>query len=112
MSATAFPPPEAQYMAALDRANVVRLYRAQVKRDIRAGRARITDLIADPDERLLAMPVYELLMSMHRVGHTKVQRLLTECGISMSKTIGGMTDRQRGALTLTLRRRWESGRVA
>src|SRR5215213_389157 len=77
-----------QRMEALERANKIRTRRAQLKRDLKAGRSSIHDL-------LLAVPKY---------GRVKVNKVLVQCRISPSKTIGGLSQRQRTELVSMLRR--------
>jgi len=87
-----------QRMDALARANEIRIKRAQLKRDLKAGRLRIHDVIAEPPEEVLTAKVYDVLMAVPRLGRVKSTRLLTQCRISQSKTVGGLSDRQRGEL--------------
>jgi S13-like H2TH domain len=87
-----------QRMEALTRANEIRVRRAQLKRDLKAGRMRIEQVIADPPDYVLTAKVYDVLVSVPRLGRVKVGRLLTQCRISQSKTVGGLSERQRGEL--------------
>ena len=87
-----------QRMEALNRANQIRVRRAQLKRDLKAGRVQIHDVIAAPPEEVLTAKVYDVLMAVPRLGRVKSTRLLTQCRISQSKTVGGLSDRQRGEL--------------
>jgi len=87
-----------QRMDALHRANQIRVRRAQLKRDLKAGRVRIHDVIAEPPDEILTAKVYDVLMAVPRLGRVKSTRLLTQCRISQSKTVGGLSDRQRGEL--------------
>ena len=50
-------------MEALSRANHIRVRRAQLKRDLKAGRVRIGDLIADPPDEVLTAKVYDMLVA-------------------------------------------------
>jgi hypothetical protein len=70
-------------MDALARANEIRSQRAQLKRDLKAGRHSIQQLLLDPPEYL---------------------EILTHCRISPSKTIGGLSERQRAELVSMLHR--------
>lgn len=85
-----------QRMAALRRANVTRTHRKQVKRDLAAGRKRFTDLF--DDELCATMKVFDALLAVPKVGRVKANRMLKGCGISPSKTIGGLSERQRREL--------------
>jgi len=94
-----------QRMEALQRANDVRSARAKLKRDLKAGRQPISELLLDPPEYLETAKVFDLLLAVPKYGRVKVNKILTTCRISPSKTIGGMSERQRGELVTLLRRR-------
>ncbi len=75
-----------------------------LKKDLKAGRAQIHGLLLDPPEYLLTAKVFDLLLSVPKYGRVKVNRILTHCRISPSKTIGGLSERQRNELVSYLRR--------
>ena len=87
-----------QRMEALNRANDIRVRRARLKRDLKSGELRIEQVIADPPDYVLTAKVYDMLVAVPRLGRVKATRLLTQCRISQSKTVGGLSDRQRGEL--------------
>ena len=91
-----------QRMAALEHGNRIRLYRAQVKRDLKAGRRSVLDELAAVDDRLASMKVFDLLLAVPKLGRVKVSRLLARNGISPSKTVGGLSERQRRVLVMAL----------
>jgi hypothetical protein len=91
-------------MDALQRANHVRTRRAQLKRDLKAGRTQIQGLLLDPPEYVQTAKVFDLLLAVPKYGRVKVNRILTGCRISPSKTIGGLSERQRNELVLHFRR--------
>src|ERR671938_468926 len=93
-----------QRMDALQRANQVRTRRAQLKKDLKAGRVSIHALLLDPPEYLLTAKVFDMLLAVPKYGRVKVNKILTQCRISPSKTIGGLSERQRGELVSYLRR--------
>ena len=93
-----------QRMDALKRANEIRTQRARLKRDLKAGRAQIQALLLDPPEYLLTAKVFDLLLAVPKYGRVKANRILTQCRISPSKTIGGLSERQRNELVSYLRR--------
>jgi hypothetical protein len=100
-------PPErsfAQQMDALRKANEIRSARAVLKRDLKAGRVQIHGVLLEPPEYLQNAKVSELLLSVPKYGRVKVNRLLTVCRISPSKTLGGLSERQRHELVTNLRR--------
>ena len=93
-----------QRMDALKRANEIRTRRARLKRDLKAGRTHIHGLLLNPPDYVLTAKVFDLLLAVPKYGRVKVNRILTHCRISPSKTIGGLSDRQRNELVSFLRR--------
>src|SRR6202790_694867 len=94
-----------QRMEALQRANNIRTRRAKLKRDLKAGRQPIDDLLLAPPEYLETAKVFDLLLAVPKYGRVKVNKILSQCKISPSKTVGGLSERQRGELVDFLRRR-------
>lgn len=101
------PAPErslTQRMEALQRANDIRTRRARLKKDLKAGRISIHGLLLDPPDYLETAKVFDLLLAVPKYGRVKVNRILTQCRISPSKTVGGLSERQRNELVSFLRR--------
>jgi hypothetical protein len=94
-----------QRMEALQRANNIRSRRAQLKRDLKAGRQPIHELLLKPPEYLETAKVFDLLLAVPKYGRVKVNKILTQCRISPSKTIVGLSERQRAELVAFMRRR-------
>jgi hypothetical protein len=94
-----------QRMEALQRANDIRSRRAQLKRDLKAGRTPIHELLLEPPDYLQTAKVFDLLLAVPKYGRVKVNKILSLCRISPSKTLGGLSERQRGELVALLRRR-------
>ncbi|MEA2252771.1 MAG: hypothetical protein QOG70_3013 [Solirubrobacteraceae bacterium] len=93
-----------QRLDALERANVVRTRRAQLKRDLKSGRASIHTLLLEPPEYIETAKVFDMLLAVPKYGRVKANKVLQQCRISPSKTIGGMSERQRTELVSLLRR--------
>lgn len=91
-------------MDALQRANAIRSERAQLKRDLKAGRASIHELLGNPPEYLETAKVFDILLAVPKYGRVKANKILQTCRISPSKTIGGLSERQRNELVSLLRR--------
>ena len=91
-------------MDALQRANQIRTRRAQLKRDLKAGRTSIHDLLLNPPDYLETAKVFDMLLAVPKYGRVKVNKILVTCRISPSKTIGGLSERQRNELVGMLRR--------
>jgi hypothetical protein len=93
-----------QRMKALRKANDIRSQRAKLKRDLKAGKRKIETLLLDPPEYVLSAKTFDMLLAVPKLGRVKANRILSQCRISPSKTIGGLSERQRGELVAHLRR--------
>ena len=93
-----------QRREALSKGNDVRLYRAALKRRLRAGEVPYDVFLSrgPHDPRLASMKVREALLVMPHLGPMKVDRIMRRAWISPSKTLGGLSpqawDRLYGAL--------------
>jgi hypothetical protein len=94
-----------QRMDALERANEIRIKRAQLKRDLKAGRLSIHTLLLNPPEYVETAKVFDMLLAVPKYGRVKVNKILAHCRIAPSKTIGGLSERQRRELVALMRRR-------
>jgi hypothetical protein len=103
MNATAtIAPAGPQHMRALERANKVRLARADLKRRIAGGDTGVAEVILDCPWEADSMAVADLLMSQRRWGHTRCRKFLAQIPMSEQKTVGSMTERQRRTLAAML----------
>ena len=87
-----------QRMEALKRANHIRVRRAQLKKDLKDGQVQIEAILLDPPDWVSTAKVFDMLMAVPKFGRVKAARLLNQCRISQSKTVGGLSDRQRTEL--------------
>ena len=87
-----------QRMEALRRANDIRVKRAQLKKDLKLGRVKLEDILRDPPDYVSTAKVLDMLMAVPKFGQVKAKRCLALCRISESKTVGGLSDRQRAEL--------------
>jgi hypothetical protein len=103
MNATAtMVPAGPQHMRALERANKVRLARAELKRAVAVGEVDAAEVILNCPWEAASMAVADLLMSQRRWGRTRCRKFLASIQMSENKTIGSMTERQRRTLTAML----------
>jgi len=91
-------------MRALRQANQVRVGRAQLKKELATGSVRIEEILAQPPEFAKTAKVYDLLLALPKIGPAKAARSLAHCRIAPSKTVRGLTERQREELIRHLRR--------
>jgi hypothetical protein len=95
-------PARPQHLRALERANKVRVARAELKRRVAFGDIEAADVVLSCPWQTQSMPVGELLMSQRRWGSSRSRKLLALLPISETKRMGSMTDRQRHALAALL----------
>ncbi len=91
-------------MRALRRANEIRTKRAQMKRDLKAGKVNVERLLLDPPEWVESAKVFDMILAVPKYGRVKANKVLSQCRISPSKTIGGLSGRQRAELVQMLHR--------
>jgi hypothetical protein len=102
MSASATIARAPQHLQALQRANEVRLARADLKRRIAQGELSAAEIVLECPAEVVGMAVADLLMSQRRWGRTRCRRFLAAIPLAENKSIGSMTDRQRRALAMAL----------
>ncbi|MHB1950216.1 MAG: integration host factor, actinobacterial type [Acidiferrobacteraceae bacterium] len=102
-----------QRMAALRRANAVRSARKGMKADLKSGRLAVALLTGMPPSYVLSMKVWDLLTAAPNIGPVKARTLLRRAEIAPSKTVGGLSRRQRDELVglLVARGRVRTGRT-
>lgn len=94
-------------MAALKKANEIRIGRARLKQQLRDGDARIEQILATPPKCACTATVLDLLLAVPKIGPARAARLLTNARVSQTKIIGTLTERQRAQLIDLLRNRTE-----
>jgi hypothetical protein len=87
-----------QRMEALTRANRVRSQRASLKAELKRGAVSIRGVLAAPPEFLLTAKVIDVLMAAPKCGRVKSAKIMELCRVSPSKTVGGLSERQRREL--------------
>ena len=94
-----------QRLRALERANEVRLARAELKRRIAEGDISAAEVILDPPCAAVSWEIGELLVSQRRWGSSRCRKFLLRNQINETKPVGALTERQRRLLAdqLTLR---------
>ena len=93
-----------QHLQALERANQVRLARAELKRCVAAGSVTAAEIVLACPPEAEGMAISDLLMSQKRWGRTRCRKFLATIPLSENKTIGSLTDRQRNACASALPR--------
>ena len=93
-----------QQLEALARGNGVRSRRAQLKRDLKAGRRSIEEVLGNPPGWLSGATILDLLIATPKRRRIKANKVLLRCRISPSRTIGALTERQRRVIVSELQR--------
>lgn len=89
-------------MRALERANTVRLARAELKRAIGRGDLEAADVVAECPWETESMTISELLTSQRRWGRTRARKFLLPLALNENKQLGTLTSRQRRLLATEL----------
>lgn len=100
-----------QHMRALERANMVRLARAELKRAIARGDKDAAEVVRDCPWETESMTIAELLTSQRRWGRTRARKFLVPLSLNENKQLGTLTARQRRLLAAELANR-AAGREA
>jgi len=82
----------------------VRSARAKLKRELAAGEIELAQILVEPPSCVRMARVRDLLLVLPKIGSVKAGRILAQCGIAHSKTLGGLTERQRAELISLFRR--------
>jgi hypothetical protein len=93
-----------QRLRALRLANEIRSARGQLKKELASGKVELAQILAQPPACVRTARVRDVLLALPKVGSVKAGRILADCGIAPSKTLGGLTERQRTELLNRFRR--------
>jgi hypothetical protein len=91
-----------QHMRALERANLVRLARAELKRSIARGEMSASEVVRNCPWETESMTISELLTSQRRWGRTRARKFLLPLSLNENKPLGTLTSRQRDLLSSEL----------
>lgn len=98
MTETAIMTAAPQRLRALERANEIRLARAELKRRIADGHVSAAAVILAPPGEASSWSIGDLLMSQRRWGSTRCRKFLVRNQINETKAVGALTERQRRLL--------------
>jgi hypothetical protein len=82
----------------------VRSARAKLKRELAAGTVELAQILVKPPRCVRTARVRDLLLVLPKIGSVRAARILAHCRVAHSKTLGGLTERQRAELINLLRR--------
>lgn len=88
-----------QRKAALKKATETREKRAELSRQLKAGKIKANDLIKKSDDPIVGrMKVSRLIESLPGFGKVRSKQIMEELGIDSSRRVGGLGSRQKEAL--------------
>ena len=93
-----------QPLEALQRANHVRIARAELKAQIADGRLSAAEVILTCPPEIASMPIEHLLASQRGWGDMRTRAFLDQVPLPQGKLIGSLTDRQRHGVASLLTR--------
>jgi len=84
---------------ALEKAQKIRSQRMEVRKQLKAGKLALADILADPDNEVYSkMRVKYLLESLPQVGKITAQKIMAEIGIDEARRVQGLGSRQKQQL--------------
>lgn len=87
-----------QRLDALGRANDVRIARARFKEEVKSGQRPVSSALVAPPAEVHTMKVADLLLTVRGVGTVKAGQMMRRVAIAPSKTVAGLSERQRREL--------------
>jgi hypothetical protein len=75
-------------LRALEQANEVRTARAKLKKELASGQMELVQVVVDPPTCVRMARVRDLLLVLPKIGTVRAGRILAQCGIAHSKTLG------------------------
>ena len=89
-----------QRAAALEKASAARQRRAELKRDLKDGKIKLSEIVAmaKEDEIVGKLRVSALLSSLPGIGAAKSKQIMENVGLSESRRVAGLGPHQREAL--------------
>ena len=102
------PPPltQEQRRQALEKAAVARRKRAELKEQLKSGRTSLKDLLGRTDDEIVGkMKVSNVLESLPGVGRVRARNLMEKLGISSTRRMRGLGQKQKQNLLEEFSRR-------
>ena len=88
-----------QRKAALEKAARVRKERADIKRKLKEGKLKVSDILKKADDEIYGkMTVKSVIESVPGVGKLRAAKIMEEIGISTSRRVKGLGPKQISAL--------------
>lgn len=88
-----------QRREALEKAAKVRKERAEIKKSLKAGKLKVSEILARADDDIYGkMTVKSVIESLPGVGKTRAAKIMEEIGISETRRVKGLGPKQIEAL--------------
>lgn len=91
-----------QHMVALSKANQIKTARAELKKKITGHDVTVAAVVLANQPDTQTMTVFSLLHAQYGWGRERVVRFLRSVPISETRTVGQLTERQRGVIATRL----------
>ena len=93
---------DSQPLRALERANSLRVARSDLKRRVGEGEVTAGEVVLTSPWEIATMSLFDLLRCQRMWGGRRAHHFLVGIGISETKTVGSLTNRQRTAVAAGL----------
>ncbi len=88
-----------QRKSALEKAAKVRKERAEIKKKLKAGKLKVSDVLKNADDEIYGkMTVKSVIESLPGVGKLRAAKIMEEIGISETRRVKGLGPKQISAL--------------
>lgn len=85
--------------AALEKAKIARVKRAEVREDLKSGKLSLQDILAMKNDEIVGrMKVSTLIETLPGYGKAKASKVMAELNIAESRRLRGLGERQQAAL--------------
>ena len=85
--------------AALEKAKIARIKRAEVREDLKSGKLSLQDILAMKNDQVVGrMKVSTLIETLPGYGKAKAAKVMAELNIAESRRLRGLGQRQQAAL--------------
>lgn len=91
-----------QRLEALKNADHIRLFRSQLKKDLKSGKVDARKILRNSPEEITTMKIVNLLLAIPNLGETRANKILQKYYILPTKKVGKLTDNQREMLVKAL----------
>lgn len=93
-----------QRREALRKADAIRIPRSRFKKDLKAGRMDVHNLLMNPPELIETMTLFDFVRATPKHATKKANKVIRKSGISASRPMGTLTEGERERLSMLILR--------